>query len=61
MTLIIILDAFNYAIGKPFSAFCDGWTKVTLPSLSIDPSISACDFIPAIFFSGKLHTKIIAK
>ena len=54
MTLIIILDAFNYAIDKPFSAFWDGWTKVTLPSESIDPKINTWETTPAIFFSAKL-------
>ena len=49
----IISGCIFYAIGKPFSAFWDGWTKVTLPSLSIEPNISTWDTIPAIFFSGK--------
>ena len=49
---------FNYAIGKPFSAFCEGCSNVTFPSLSIEPKIKTCDLMPAIFFSGKLHTPI---
>ena len=47
-----------YAIGKPFSAFCEGWTNVTLPSDSIAPRIKTCDTMPAIFFSAKLQTPI---
>ena len=47
-----------YAIGNPFSALWDGWTKVTFPSSSIDPKISTWEITPAIFFSGKLHTPI---
>ena len=47
-----------YAIGSPFSAFWDGWTNVTFPSLSIEPKIRTWDLTPAIFFSAKLHTPI---
>ena len=32
--------------------------KVTFPSLSTDPKIKTWDFMPAIFFSGKLQTPI---
>ena len=53
-----ISGCIYYAIGNPSSAFWDGWTKVTLPSLSIDPRISTWETTPAIFFSGKLHTPI---
>ena len=58
MKVTKVLDAYIYAIGKPFSAFWDGWTKVTLPSLSIDPSIRTWDIMPAMFFSAKLQTPI---
>ena len=47
-----------YAIGRPFSDFWDGWTSITLPSLSIDPKISTWETTPAIFFSWKLQTPI---
>ena len=48
MTKIIIQDAF-YAIGNPFSDSWEGWTKITFPSLSIDPRIKTCETMPAIF------------
>ena len=47
-----------YAIGRPFSAFWEGWTKVTFPSASIAPKTKTCETTPAIFFSGKLQTAI---
>ena len=54
----IISGCIIYAIGNPFSDCWDGWTKITLPSLSIDPRMRTCETIPAIFFSGKLQTPI---
>ena len=34
----------TYAIGKPFSDFCEGCTNVTFPSESIDPKSKNWDF-----------------
>ena len=53
-----ISGCINYAICKPFFDFWDGCTRITLPSLSIDPKINTCEITPAIFFSGKLQTPI---
>ena len=45
-------------MSNPFSVFCEGWTKTTLPSFSIAPRIKTSDTTPAIFFLGKLQTPI---
>ena len=45
-------------MSKPFTVFCEGCNKMTLPSFSIAPRTKTSETTPAIFFVGKLQTPI---